>query len=209
GVLEQLEIPLPKITIYVTDFSKFFQKVSKPLILGVSIISLILYLSRNALWFKKSSSKFMSFIPVFGELTKRIQMARLSESMATLISSNVPLVRAIEMNEEMIDYYPIKKTLNDIRQGVLKGKPLHQAFEEHKVYDKRFISMVRIGEEVNELGKNFKELSINYSTSVDHQTKIIKSLMEPLIIIFVGAVVGIVAMSMILPIFELSSKMEF
>jgi type IV pilus assembly protein PilC len=209
GVLEQLDIPLPKITVYVTEFSKYFQAVFKPIIFTVLSVSLIFYLSRNALWFKKGSAKVLKFVPVFGELTKRIHLSRLCDSMSTLIQSNVPLVKALEMNEEMINFHPLKITLADIRVAVLKGKPLYEAFEAHSIYERRFVSMIRIGEEVNQLGKSFQDLSLSYRSSVDHQTKVMKSLMEPLIIIFVGAVVGIVALSMILPIFELSSKMEF
>jgi type IV pilus assembly protein PilC len=142
-------------------------------------------------------------------MMQRIYLTRFCQSMSLLTKSKVPLVQALNMTAQMVDFYPIEQSLKRIEKSILKGSTLYESMREESVFEKRMVSMIRVGEEVNKLDDIFAKLTTQYGDSVENQSKILKSIVEPILIIVVGGVVALVAMAMILPIFKMSSSMEF
>lgn len=209
GFLVQVNAELPAVTQFVLDFSDFVKEWIGPFMIGVILIAGILYFQRNADWYKKYSAMVLLRLPLIGGMTRRIYLTRFCQSMALLTNSKIPLVEALEMTGEMVDFYPIQKSLSNIKAGVLKGRTLYETMGEEPIFEKRMISMVRVGEEVNRLDTVFTKLTDQYSDSIESQTKVLKSIVEPILILTVGGVVALVAMAMILPIFKMSSSMDF
>ena len=105
---------------------------------------------------------------------------------------------------EMIGFYPIEVSINAIRNDILRGSTLSNAMGKHKVYDNKLISMVAVAEEINALDTMFGRLAKEYNDEVEHKTKMIGVVIEPLIIVFIGLIVGIVMVAMYAPMFDLS-----
>ena len=209
GFLKQVNAELPAVTQFVLDLSSAFSNWYKPVFGVIFIIIAIFYFQRKTEWYRKYSGIVTLRLPLFGKMMQRVYLTRFCQSMSLLTKSKVPLVQALNMTAQMVDFYPIEQSLIRIEQSILKGHTLYESMREESVFEKRMVSMIRVGEEVNKLDEIFAKLTTQYGDSVENQSKILKSIVEPILIIVVGGVVALVAMAMILPIFKMSSSMEF
>lgn len=209
GFLKQVNADLPAVTQFVLDLSDAFANWYKPFLILFIVITGFLYSQRNNSWFRKYSGITILKIPLFGKMIQRIYLTRFCQSMSLLTKSKVPLVQALSMTAQMIDFYPIEQSLARIEKSILKGQTLYESMREEVVFEKRMVSMIRVGEEVNKLDTIFEKLTGQYGDSVENQSKVLKSIIEPVLLLLVGGVVALVAMAMILPVFKMSSSMEF
>jgi type IV pilus assembly protein PilC len=207
--LTQVNAELPWITTFVLQLSNLVS-FWYPYFLGLMlIIVLFIYFQKDQLWFKKVFSQMLLKIPLFGKMSQRIYLSRFCQAMTLLMTAKVPLIDALEMTKNMVDFYPLESSIDNIKSKILKGQSMHVAMTKESIFEPRMISMVRVGEEVNKLDEVFGKLTVQYSDNVENQTKVIKSILEPALLIIVGSVVALVALAMILPIFKMSSSMEF
>ena len=209
GFLKQVNAELPAVTQFVLDLSELFSEWYKIVLATTALAVGFFYFQRKAEWYLKYSGIVVLRLPLFGKMMQRVYLTRFCQSMSLLINAKVPLVEALEMTSEMVGFYPIEQSLIRIKKDILKGKTLYESMQKEPVFEKRMVSMIRVGEEVNKLDDIFKKLTNQYADSVEHQSKILKSIIEPILIIIVGGVVALVAMAMILPIFKMSSSMDF
>ena len=183
--------------------------------LGNNIIYIVLALlglfafvwfNRTKEWFRKYGALTLAKIPVFGSLVTAIYLARFCSSMGLLIGSKVPLLRAIELSKQMVDYYPIEASLSGIKENILQGKPLYSSLSEYVVYERRMVALIKVGEEVNKLDDFFDKLATSYTNEVEHRTGLLNTFLEPAMIIFLGIMVGFILIAMYLPMFQLSTS---
>ena len=205
GIFKRFGGDLPFITKLVLKASDFL-KATLPYFI-IIIISLIMFFvsQRNKIWYKKISAQILLKIPLVGSLLQKVYLARFSYSMTLLIGSRVPILRSIGMVKQMIAFYPIESSLENIENQILQGIPLHKGMACHSIYPKRMVSLVKVGEEVNQLELFFDKIAKQYNDEVEYQTALISSVIEPIIIIFLGLIVGTILISMYLPLFKLGS----
>lgn len=165
-------------------------------------------LTRKTEKFREIFSKIVLRIPLIGNLVQKIYLARFCNSMRLLISAKLPLLRAIALIRQMIGYYPIESTLQKVEADIMNGKTLHQSLQQFSVYPKKLIQLVKVGEETNQLDYFFGKISEQYVEEVEYKTSTLSSMMEPLIIIFLGLVVGLILISMYLPLFQMSNSFQ-
>lgn len=177
------------------------------LILVALIIGFILF-TRKTPKFKQISSKILMRVPVVGNLVQKIYLARFCNSMRLLINAHLPLLRAIALIRQMINYYPIESSLQKVEDDIMNGKSLHESLAQFKVYPSKMIQLIKVGEETNQLDMFFAKISEQYIDEVEYKTSTLSSMMEPLIIIFLGLVVGVILISMYLPLFQMSNSFQ-
>jgi type IV pilus assembly protein PilC len=165
-------------------------------------------MQRKETWLRNISSKILLRVPVLGRIFRKIYLARFCHSMNLLISAHTQLTTAIELIKKMIGFYPIESNLEQVKHDLMNGISLHQSLSKFSVFDKRMISLIKVGEEVNELEKIFKRLSDNYSSEVEYETKLLSSLVEPAIILILGFFVGVILIAMYLPLFKLGTSIH-
>ena len=199
---------LPAITQFIVNASSFLKSASLPLIIISSITISFLYTQRKKERFRNILSLLVLRFPLFGEMVRKIYLGRFCNSMALLTSAKVPLLRAIQLSKQMAGFYPIERSLVKIEDFILHGQSLHSSLAEFKVYDTKMISLIKVGEEVNELSAFFEKIAQQYSEDVEHQSALLSSIMEPFIIIFLGLFVGIILIAMYLPLFQLGNGFE-
>lgn len=198
------ELPyLTKVIIQISDVISDYYLYLFLLIAGVVIFA---FSQRKEEWFRQMSSSFVLKIPVMGDIIAKVYLARFCQSMSLLISSKIPILKAISLVEQMVSFYPIEISLKKIHENILRGESLYSSLSSFSIYDKRMISLLKVGEEVNQLDTIFGKLAKQYSDEVEHKTSLIGSLIEPVMIIFLGIVVGIILVAMYLPLFQLSSS---
>lgn len=158
--------------------------------------------------FKKTMAAIVLKIPVVGNLVQKIYLARLCNAMQLLISARLPLLRTISLVSQMIGYYPVSSSLKKIENSIMEGKLLYQSMQEFDIYPSKMIQLVKVGEETNRLDYFFNKIAEQYVEEVEFKTATISSVMEPLIIVFLGLIVGVILISMYLPLFQMSNSFQ-
>ena len=124
--------------------------------------------------------------------------------MNLLTSSKTSLITSLSLTSKMIGFYPIEKSINKIKEDVTKGVSLSDSLKKHNVYENKMVSMIEVAEQVNQLDVMFERLTEQYNEEISYQTKMIGVILEPMIIIFIGFIVGVIMISMYAPMFDLS-----
>ncbi len=179
-------------------------------IIGIVGAMVVLYLlARRHKHFNRVKSGILLRIPFWGELVRKMYLSRFALAMSLLTSAHIPMLQALELVRKMITFYPIQASLAKAEQDITKGKSLHESLSQFKIFDKRMLSLLKVGEEVNQLDIVFNRLKKQYMEDVDYQTSMANGIIEPLMIIVVGVFVGIILVSMYLPIFKLSTSFGY
>nr|WP_315424097.1 type II secretion system F family protein [uncultured Pedobacter sp.] len=197
---------LPYITSVIVSFSDWFDRYIYLMLFAIVAVVILYFINRNKFWFKKGAALLLLRIPLVGEITRKIYLARFANTMRLLTETNTPLLQALELVRQMITFYPVENSLKLAEKDILLGSSLSAALSKYDFYPAKFIQMIKIAEEVNRLEYFFEQLSEQYTEEVEYKTNAISGLLEPLIIIFLGIVVGVILIAMYLPMFQMSSS---
>lgn len=197
---------LPWITAMIISFSGWFDRYFIFIILFIVAMVVLYFFNRKTEWFRDLSSRMLLKVPIVGDLVKKIYLARFANTMRLLVSTDTPLLRSIALVRQMIDYYPIETSLLKVENDILHGASLHKSLSGFDFYPAKMIQLIRVGEEVNRMDYFFEKIAAQYTEEVEYRTNTISSLLEPLIIIFLGLVVGVILIAMYLPMFQMSNS---
>ena len=144
-------------------------------------------------------------IPVIGTLYKRLYLSRIADNMDTMITSGIPIIRAIDITSDVVGSLIYKNLLKEVANSVKSGVALSAAFEQHKKQiPVIMIQMVKVGEETGSLGAILKTLGDFYKREVDDAVDTLVGLIEPAMIVVLGLGVGILLVSILMPIYNLA-----
>lgn len=205
-VFKRFQGKLPYITQVIIDISNIISHWAGLFFMCLILFIIFLYSQRKQEWYRSLTSRIMMRLPIFGPIVKKIYLARFCQSMALLIASRTPMLRAIQLVRNMIGFYPFEKALDIIDNDIMSGKSLNESMKKFSIFDNRTISLVKVAEEVNQLDTIFERLNKQYGEELEHRIGMMSSLLEPIMIIFVGALVGVILVSMYLPLFQLSTS---
>lgn len=177
------------------------------LILFLFVVSFaFLFANRNREWFRRFFSNMLLKMPVFGTLIQVYYLDRFFVSMVLLSKARVNLVNSIGLVGNMIRFYPLELAFSQIEKDIVKGRLLSDCMKDYSLFDKKVITLVKVGEEVNQLGQIFEKLSKQYSDDLDYRVSNLSTVLEPMLIIFVGVIVAIILVAMYMPIFQIGSN---
>ena len=154
--------------------------------------------------YRAITTKMMLRIPYFGSLIQKIYISRFCQSMKLLITSKTTLINSLSLTKKMIGFYPIEIAIETIKEDITRGASLNESLKKHSVFENKMVSMVEVAEQVNQLDIMFDRLTEQYNEEISHQTKMIGVILEPMIIIVIGVIVGVIMISMYAPMFDLS-----
>jgi type IV pilus assembly protein PilC len=143
-----------------------------------------------------------------GKVVLKVTMARFSRTLATLVAAGVDIIKALEISGQTAGNWVIESALADVRAKVHQGVPIAQPLIEDPVFPPLVAHMVRVGEETGELEKMLDKIADFYEDEVDASIQALTSIVEPLMMIGVGVVVGIIIISMYMPMFKLLQLVE-
>lgn len=198
---------LPWITKQVTMVSVFFGTYFWWLLIVFGILVLLFLFFRKKEGFQRNMDAILLKLPIIGELVKGIYLSRLCNSLTLLLGAKVPMNEALAMIEKMISFHPLKQAAVELNQSIMKGHSLHKSFADQKLFPNRVASFVKIGEEVNQLETMFDKLSKQYENETNHNIQVFNSILEPVLIIVLAIIIGVILVAMYLPIFKLSTEM--
>ena len=154
---------------------------------------------------KYATSWLVPKLPVIGTLAKETNSARTARTLSSLLNSGVDVIQALEITEEVVQNIFYKRILRTARNRVEKGTALSESFiERPDLYPILVGEMILVGEETGQIAGMLKELAIFYETEVERKTKDLSTIIEPLLMVVIGAGVGFFAMALIGPIYSIS-----
>jgi type IV pilus assembly protein PilC len=143
-----------------------------------------------------------------GDVVLKVTMARFSRTLSTLVAAGVDIIKALEITGQTAGNWVVEEALADVRQKVHQGVPIAQPLIENPVFPPMVSQMVKIGEETGELEKMLGKIADFYEDEVDAAIASLTAIVEPLMMIGVGAMVGVIIISMYLPMFKLLSLVK-
>src|SRR3990170_4300194 len=138
-----------------------------------------------------------------GKVVLKVTMARFSRTLATLVAAGVDIIKALEISGQTAGNWVVESALADVRAKVHQGVPIAQPLIEDPVFPPLVSQMVKIGEETGELEKMLDKIADFYEDEVDTSIAALTSIVEPLMMMGVGAIVGVIVIAMYLPMFKL------
>lgn len=147
-------------------------------------------------------------LPVVGELVQKMSISRFSRTFATLISSGVPMMRSLEIVAETAGNKVIAKVIDGARTAVREGQKITTPLEASQMFPGMVTQMIDIGEETGRLSEMLAKVADFYDMEVEMAVKTLTSLIEPLLIVMMGGLVGFIAVSIMGPIFKLVSSIN-
>lgn len=201
---KELGVSLPLATQILVFLGNFF---SNNLILTfVIIIStvLMLYLLLRAKFMEKYIDFTILKLPVINTLAKEVNTARTARTISSLLISGVSLTRSLEITGDVVQNIYYKKVLDEAKKLIEKGAPFSEAFTAHpKLYPVMMSEMIQVGEETGKLSDMLLQIALFYEEEVENKTKNLSTIIEPLLMILIGAGVGFFAISMISPLYSI------
>jgi type IV pilus assembly protein PilC len=147
--------------------------------------------------------------PAVGNLYKMLYLSRITDNLNTMLSSGVPIVRALDITSQVVGSLVYRNILEEVADGVKSGMSLSGAFERHKDYiPSILVQMVLVGEETGSLGTILQTLTVFYSREVDGAVDTLVGLIEPVMIVVLGVGVGILLVSVLEPIYNMTSSIS-
>jgi type IV pilus assembly protein PilC len=146
--------------------------------------------------------------PVFGQLIRKVGIARFTRTLGTLIASGVPILQALNIVKETSGNAVIAKAVSQVHDAVKEGERIVEPLEASKVFPPMVISMVDVGEETGALPDMLMKIADVYDDEVDNAVGAITSLLEPIMIVFLAVIVGTIVIAMFLPLISVIGQLS-
>ena len=175
------------------------------------VIVLFVFILRRRQAIKKEKiifDKFKLRLPLLGNFIKKAMLAEFSRTFALLMANGIPVLEALRITIPTLNNEIFKMELENVHTDIMAGTPLSQSMKKSYWFPPFLTNMIAVGEKGGNLQEVLLEVSIFYEREVKKITKIITSLLEPIIILVMGLIVGFIVMAMLLPIFEINMGMH-
>ncbi|MEJ0001649.1 MAG: type II secretion system F family protein [bacterium] len=206
---QELGVTLPATTRFIIALGNFFsQYLFLSLVSIIVIIAGIIYLFRAPFM-----AKYIDFIvvrlPVIGTMTRELNTARTARTMSSLLLSGVSITRAIEITKDVVQNVYYKKVLDQAVVDIEKGAPFSQVFVNNpKLYPVMMAEMIQVGEETGKLSDMLLEVATFYEGEIEAKTANLSTIIEPILMIVIGAGVGFFAISMVTPLYSILNNIN-
>ncbi|MGH7768785.1 MAG: type II secretion system F family protein, partial [Candidatus Binatia bacterium] len=196
-------LPLPtQITINVSNWFRAYFLYIVALVVAIIVAIRMYYKTENG---KVVIDGILLRLPVIGDLVRKVAVARFSQNMAILLSSGVPILDGLAITAKTAGNKVVEQAVMKCRISISQGKTIAEPMAESKIFPPMVCQMVAIGENTGSLDSLLKKVAEFYEEEVDSAVANLTALMEPIIMVFLGVIIGGLVISMYLPIFQLGS----
>lgn len=204
GTFAEIGVELPASTQAIITGSDFLQN-NLTVVFGALLLLIIAF---STLLKSKIGKRYFDFIllrlPAISQMVKEINSARATRTLASLLTAGVPFVRALQITKDVMQNSFYKEIIAKAEKNIQIGKPISEVFIKAENLFPTFVGeMMAVGEETGNVGEMLMEVAEFYENEVDQKTKNISTIIEPVLMVIVGAVVGFFAISMISPMYSL------
>lgn len=206
--LTNMGIELPKITVIVMTISEWIlQYWCIGFILIALCIGVFLYLYKNEKKFAYYFHVMLLKMPIFGKVLQKTAIARMTQTLASLFAGSIPVLQSLSIVEKVVGNPVMGEVLNEARKSLEQGKPLSEPLKKSWVFPPFVSHMTAIGEQTGQLDEMLGKIAEFYEEDVDRTIDTLKSLIEPILILFLAVVVGIIVISILIPMFSMYTEL--
>jgi len=199
---------LPAPTQFVLDLSNFLKHYIIYIIIGIAAIYFAVrsyYRTANG---RLVIDGLMLKLPVFGDIIRKNAVARFTRTLSTMISSGVPVMDGLEIVARTSGNQIIENAIMKARESIAAGKTISEPLAQTKVFPSMVVQMISVGEATGNMDAMLSKIADFYDEEVDAAVAAMTSLIEPLLIVFLGGVIGGLVVAMYLPIFKIASTIH-
>lgn len=206
---KELNVELPLSTRIVIGISDLLSNHIGLLLLGGIVVvgGIVIALKRPGV--KRVLDKVVVRLPLIGTLLREVNAARTTRTMASLLTSGVSIGHAISITKEVLQNTQYQKVMTEVGQAIEKGEPMSGVFIRHtNLYPVMVGEMIAVGEETGKLSSMLLDIATFYEGEVDAKTKDLSTIIEPVLMIVIGAAVGFFAVSMLSPMYSIMDSID-
>jgi type IV pilus assembly protein PilC len=207
NIFVELGAKLPSLTAFIMALSNFVQKYILFIFIGVVLLIFAFRSVRRTDSGRKVIDRMLLRMPLFGQLLEKVGLSRVTRTLSTLLSGGVPMLESLKITSSTAGNVIIEDQIMRARSLVAEGTSLTDAFKEVGHFPFMLIQMIGVGEATGTLDEMLTKLADFYDEEVEATVANLLSVLEPILLIFVGGMVGTIVVSMYLPIFSLIQQL--
>ncbi len=204
-IFSGLDRQLPLSTRMMINISDFLLNWGLWLLIFLAVLILLMkrFLSRSS--GRRFWSRLQTKIPLLGNFLIKIELMRFSRTLEILVKSGIPILKALEVTIPVLNNELIKERLVEARQALKEGGSFAASLKPPQFFPEFMVNLLLVGEESGRLGESLNEIGNAYERETEESIKVMVSLIEPLMILVMGVVVGFIVFSMLLPLFDITA----
>jgi len=204
GVFEDMGQTLPFITLLLLGISRFIRGYWYIIAAVIVFLLVVMRQIKKTHQGKSLLDRLKNGIPIVGLFLKKVDIARFARTLGTLLGNGVTILQSLEIVRDIMSNELAKRDLKDTFNRVRDGAPLARALAEGSYFPLFVTNMIAVGEESGQIERNLLKIADSYERETDKTIKIMSSLIEPIMILIMGIIVGFIVISILLPIFQIS-----
>ena len=184
----------------------FLGKFGVYVLMGIAIvIAILVVLYKTSLVFKRVMVSIFSNLPLVRDVTKKMAIQRFAATLSTLIKAGMPLTDALEITADSITQFQLKEALVRIsRDGLAKGLTVGEAFKREPYFPKTVVNLIAISEKAGHIEDVLTTLGDFYAAEIDSSLKTLVAFLEPILLLGIGLIIGVIALAIVVPIYQLT-----
>ena len=204
-MFKQFGSALPGPTQFIVNLSSFFRK------FWWAMIGFIVALIFGFKWIRTQekgrfyTDKMMLRLPVFGPLIRKVAVAKFTRTLGTMISSGVPIMDGLEITSKTAGNMIIENAIRTVRTAISEGRTMSEPLEQTGLFPGMVVQMIAVGEATGAMDQMLGKIADFYDEEVDTAVEALTSSLEPMLMVFLGGIIGFVVVAMYLPIFKMAS----
>lgn len=204
-IFKALDVPLPLVTRILIRFTEIVQDYGLFILFGIIALVVILIFLLRVQPIKFLFHKFILKLPIIGSISRNVNVAHFSQALGVLLKSGIPVVSALDITQNSLGNLVYQKELKGIAAEVKKGKTISSYLKKKEATFPLMVSrMVGVGEKTGNLEETLLYISNFYEAEVDRSTKTLSTILEPILLLIIGLTVGLIAVAIISPIYEIT-----
>jgi type IV pilus assembly protein PilC len=201
-MFESLGAPLPLPTQILVNLSGMIKVLIIPLIVGLIAFVFVWRKVKHKEGVRSFLDPIKLRMPVFGSLFQKIALSRFTRNFGTMLHAGVPILQSLDIVADTSGNMVVAKAVRDVQESVRNGESLTAPLSNHPVFPPMVVQMMSVGEDTGALDEMLHKISEFYDQEVEATTEALTSLIEPLMIAFLGGIVGAMIVAMYMPIFK-------
>ncbi len=208
AIFKDFGVDLPKMTIYLIKASNFVVKYYYICLLAPFFFWIILKLIRRLETGRYVTDRILLMIPVMGQIAEKSTVARTMRTLGTLVQSGVPILEALHIVRDTAGNAVFERAFSRIYESIREGETIAQPLKESRIVDDIVVNMIDVGEETGDLDTMLNKIADNYDEEVETLVESLVSLLEPIMIVVLGGIIGFIVIALFLPLIQLISKLS-
>ncbi len=206
-MFQEMDVPLPWLTAGLISVSNFIF-IYWYSIFGIPVVIFIIFKLVGKIYVCRLIIDRLKFkVPVFGKLINKSVVSRFARTLSTLVSSGVPILEALNNVRNVTGNMAMSKAVSRIHDSIREGESIAKPLRDSKICELMVVNMVEIGEQTGELDKMLSKIADNYDNDIDSLVESLTSMLEPVIVLFLGISVGTIVIALFLPLIKLMNSL--